>query len=355
MLPAKGKLTDEQVGQVRGDFDRFIKSIDISLSKAAKQIGYSQSSLSEWTRGEYHGDVDAVTRKVNDWIDREKNRAAGRKSEEYVSTRVAEAMFARVKFAHRLTKMLAIVGPSGCGKSLVLLALREKYNAVYITCTPAHSPRALLRSIATELGNVNSFASKAVLLDQCITTLRETKRMLMIDEAQHLRGDSLSLLRSIYDGASVPVIMAGAIDILDQINDRSDGRGQFTSRCIKYNVMADEVADESGGGGSRGGAARGGMFTVDEVKAFFDKRRIRLDRDSLEMLWALACLPNWGAFRLLEDVARIAIDLFPGKVIDRPAARAMLKLLMPSELGAALSMIERRALSIQPRVHTKAG
>jgi hypothetical protein len=96
------------------------------------------------------------------------------------------------------------------------------------------------------------------------------------------------------------------------VNDRSDGRGQISSRTIQYNAL-DEARNVEGGGGASGAGTGTGkdLFTIEEVKRLFDSRKIRLDRDALRLMWLLACLPGHGCLRSIQHYASVIFDFQP--------------------------------------------
>jgi hypothetical protein len=148
-----------------------------------------------------------------------------------------------------------------------------------------------------------------------VEKLQGTKRIIFLDEAHQLHR-AISAVRSVHDQAGVPIVMAGTADILTMVDDRTDGRGQFSSRCIRFNVC-EEVRNAQDPKGGVSGARD--LFTIEEIKAFFAMKKMRLTTDGLRLMWLLACLPNHGTLRLIESLAEIASDLNPDiEVLDRP-------------------------------------
>jgi hypothetical protein len=174
--------------------------------------------------------------------------------------------------------------------------------------------REFLISLSVHLGfKDETFRSKASLLRFVVNRLQGTKRIIFLDEAHQL-SKAIGCIRAIHDQAGVPIVMAGTAEILNMVDDRADGRGQFSSRCIRFNVC-EAVRDAQD---PRGGSAGRDLFTIEEIKAFFQMKRIRLTTDALRLMWLLACLPNHGTLRLVETLAEIALDLNAGvEVLDR--------------------------------------
>jgi hypothetical protein len=145
------------------------------------------------------------------------------------------------------------------------------------------------------------------LLNFVVKSLTGTRRIIFLDEAHQL-GHKIGSVRAIYDRASVPIVMAGTEEIISFIDDRAHGGGQFSSRCIHYNV-ADYIYDAEGPRGGDSDARD--LFTVDEIKEFFERKRIRFDRDALRLVWSLACLPRQGTLRFVDRIINAALDISP--------------------------------------------
>jgi DNA transposition AAA+ family ATPase len=314
MLSKDKPLTVQQHFAVIDRFQKYIADRGIKPAQVAREIGYSAGVVSQWASNTYKGDLDAVTHAINDWLERDARRAQAKRPKDYVSTWVAETMRTIAYQADKRIMIAAIVAPAGSGKSKVLKALTEEMRGLYLYCTEAMTAREFLISLSVHLGfKDETFRSKASLLRFVVNRLQGTKRIIFLDEAHQL-SKAIGCIRAIHDQAGVPIVMAGTAEILNMVDDRADGRGQFSSRCIRFNVC-EAVRDAQD---PRGGSAGRDLFTIEEIKAFFQMKRIRLTTDALRLMWLLACLPNHGTLRLVETLAEIALDLNAGvEVLDR--------------------------------------
>lgn len=307
MLPTDRKLTDEQTEEVIGRFSQFISETGMSQATAAAKMHLTASAVSEWSRFAYKANPDPITRTVNDWMERETRRRHARRDRNYVKTWLAEDMRTIVYQADKSILMAVIVVPSGAGKTMVLKAMTEEMRGLYVYCESGMTSLGLFRSIAESLGWRKDKGSRAELRRFIILKLAGTNRVIFLDEAHQL-GAQIGAIRGIYDEARVPIVMAGTEDILKFVNDRSHGRGQMSSRTIRYNCL-DYVRDMESPDGSRAGRD---LFTIEEIHAFFAMKKIKINREAIDLLWALACLPNYGTLRLVEN----AIDLVFGAQSD---------------------------------------
>lgn len=304
MLPRSQPLNADRIAGVVDAFKRYIKAHDVRPAQVAREIKYSPAVLSSWMRGKYKGDVDTVTHSINDWMERDSRRSEAQRPKDYVETWVAETMRTIACEADKLGMMAAIVAPAGSGKTLVLKALADEMRGVYLYCDADHTTKDFLESLAAALGRKAQSGTTAKVKQFVIESLRGTRRIIFLDEAHQL-GKAIKSIRGIYDQAEVPIVMAGTADILNMIADHADGRGQFHSRCIPFNVV-DQIRDVENPDRSKGGR---NLFTIEEIRAFFSMKKIRLSNDALMLMWQLACLPSRGTLRLIDTLATLAFEL----------------------------------------------
>lgn len=344
ILPA-GPLSAEQISAIRSDYARYTSREGLFDPQVSREVGVDAAELGRFRNGLFKGDAEKLARALNDWMEQHARRQQAALPEGYVTTGIAEELRAIVSLACATVSMAAIVAPSGSGKSMVLEILCEKYRGRMIYCTPYLTGRSLLQAIAGAIDAPRA-GTRAELMHRIIERLRGTGRPLFFDEVQSLREDSLPCLRSIFDQAGVPIIMAGTAEILERINDRFDGRGQLASRCLQYNCLdgAMDVDRPGGGGGGRSGRP---LFSREEVRAFLTNLHVRFDPDAGEIMWAIACLPNHGCLR---TVRRIVLTLRPSqasreKVITRADVLMALRLMF-GQVGTLIGQGATRHLEL---------
>ena len=339
MLPRDKSLTAEQVAGVVTAFAAYAAERKVSMAAVAREVGFAPSVVSEWAAGRYRGNLDAVTHAVNDWMERDARRNQHRRPKDYVRTWVAEDVRTYAYLADKRGMMAAIVVPSGAGKTKVLKALTAEMRGVYVYCRENVTARDLYRAIATALGWQVQGGGSGDLLRYIVEQLDGTHRPVFVDEAQNA-GKHIGCLRSIHDQTGVPIVMAGTDEILRHVNDRAHGRGQLSSRCIRYNAM-DHVHNAEG---PDGGEVGRDLFTVEEIQAFFAMKKIRVDRDALRLLWSLACLPNYGTLRLVENVLDTVAHAYAGlDVVTREHVVFGLQSLVGGEATALQRLARRHA------------
>jgi len=345
MIPPNQKLSGEQTEAIRSHFLEYAKSRGLKLHQIANEVGYSKGTLSEFNSGKYAGDTSEVARAINVWMERDARRQQAKRPKDYVQTWIADDMRTVIYQADRNSMMAAIVVPAGAGKTKVLKAMAEELRGLYIYCVSGMSERDLFRAIAEPLGWSKVSGTRGELRRFIVEKLADTNRILFLDEAHQL-GARIGCIRGIHDEAHVAIVFAGTDEILRHVNDRAHGRGQFSSRTIRYNAIDFVRNAEAPGGGDGKGRD---LFTIEEIKAFFAMKEIRVDRDALQMLWALACLPNYGTLRTVEHVVDFIYQADNTiELITRDHVLQSLRMLYGGECGYLQQLAKRHMDNARP-------
>jgi len=333
--PAKdGPLTADKVNEVIDAYSAFRKRYGITHDEVARGCGYSSdSTISEWAARKSRGDISTITRRVNSYMERHARQQAARRPSQFITTQAAEMMGTMIRLADKLCCMLAIVGASGIGKTRVLRHFCDETNGVFVTVLEGMRPRYHYRAIAEALGIHRDKASAMELLNLIIDKLVGSKRILFVDEA-HLLQQHVGCLRPIFDIARIPIVMAGAGEILAQIDaDRNSGNGQLSSRCMRCDLTRLAMREGSGKSGRRAAEV---LFTQEEIAKFFAMKQMRITRAGLQLMFKLANLPHRGHLRLVENLADTIFNSNPAlsAITEREVIGALS--LMAGDLADAL-------------------
>ncbi|MGD0464656.1 MAG: AAA family ATPase [Tepidisphaeraceae bacterium] len=314
----------------------------VRMTEACRQIGYSKAVLSEFLNQKYKGDIEKVAAAIARWLAREAMRDEGKRPKGYVEMRISEETRSIVHLAYRHGAMAAIVAPSGCGKTFLAKVLAAELNGVYIAVNHTFTPLQFLMALAIELGwPETKRGTKAELHRWIVTALKGTNRPVFIDEA-HILGKAINFVRGIHDEAEVTIILIGTAEILESIDDRGHGAGQFSSRTITYNAVEKSRGMSDPRDGAQ--AAAQCLFSIEEIKAFFAAREIRLDKESLKLAWQLVNLPGFGSLRLIERAAAVVFDIAPDTtVIQRDQLVMAMRLLHSADFDRMERLVRQRA------------
>jgi DNA transposition AAA+ family ATPase len=105
-----------------------------------------------------------------------------------------------------------IIGPPGTGKTAIGAAIQKEFGAIRICAWEGMGKKVMLEKIAEKLGintNVGCDTMIVRILNKC------SGRLIVIDEANHLRWNVIEMLRIFIDEGFAGLILVGT-DLLDQ-------------------------------------------------------------------------------------------------------------------------------------------
>lgn len=236
ITPIKTQRDDALVAQV----EQTMSAEGLSQAAAAQLAGVHKTRFNQWLKGRYSGDTRKIEADVRRWM--ESRRASAEMQQrlpsapEWVETPSARSVISALAFAQMAEAVSVVYGGAGVGKTLAIRQYREQAPNVWVvTATPAASaPGSILTRIAQVLG-IRASGAVHVVEANIIERLRDTRGLLVIDEAQHLTSRALDAVRSLHDAAGVGLALVGNEVVYAQLTggSRSVGFAQLFSRIAK--------------------------------------------------------------------------------------------------------------------------
>lgn len=188
----------------------FLEKNHISQVKAAKYLDISRPALNAYLQGKYAGDVAEIDHKVQGYLRLQQERNEVAKLEmDFVETRAAKNMLGFLGLAHKLAQLGIVYGGAGVGKTTVLKEYQQRFpNTILIEPDMGYTAKVLLQEICRALGQSDK-GNIHDMTERIADTLRDSGRMLMIDEAELLPMRALESIRRIHDKADCAVMLVG--------------------------------------------------------------------------------------------------------------------------------------------------
>jgi hypothetical protein len=187
----------------------------LSQSAVAREAGLSAATVSQWMAGKYAGDNVAIEKKLLLWLEahlaREAEASQLPPGPGYVPTHTAERVSSALRYAQLAGDIAVVYGGAGLGKTCAIEHFRQRAPNVWVaTMSPAtRGVVTCLQRVCDALGMPN-LAGGAATLDRAIARrVRDTRGLLVIDEAQHLTAEALDQVRSIHDETGIGVALVG--------------------------------------------------------------------------------------------------------------------------------------------------
>ena len=220
------------------DFRRELEASATTVAQAAREIGRGagQATLSTWMRGEYAGDVAAVTLRVRRWIETRRAAAehdtAGAGIDRHVDLDVTLRIQDTLALAQARGEIVVVHGPSGTGKTSAIRNYCEnKSAAFYALMSPGvRTITGMLSKVADAIGEGAEHKSGLSAEDTVVKRLADRHALLVSDECQHLQPKLLDELRYLRDASGCGLALVGDQDLKRVVYGAATRRGQIVGR-----------------------------------------------------------------------------------------------------------------------------
>lgn len=229
---------------IREQLIDFMEQSGKSQNQISKEAGLSTSTLSQYIKGIYTGDNKKVSAQLENYLKVAKDRQNSQiVNQMYLDAQNTKSVIFGAGFTHAKGKIGIIYGDSGAGKTEALKHY-AKTNAGVIMITgnaSTKSTKSVLSMLCTQMG-IHESGTETDLMNQVLSKLENTHKLIIVDEADHLTLPALQALRNLYDEAGVRIVLAGNNKIIYQMYEKKNAKiakfEQFRTRIgIKIKVL----------------------------------------------------------------------------------------------------------------------
>lgn len=202
-------------------------------SKAALLIGYSTGTLSTYRAGKYNGDVDKLEAHLRELFENQQEAASLHMASGYVPTSISRQVYETIRICHLKGGLAIECGDAGIGKTKAALKYTEDYpySAIYVSVNPCLvSVTAFLKLLCRRLKV--PIGRKDDMWFTIEEQLRGGKKVLIIDEAQHLPIKTIESIRAFFDAnPELGIILIGnAETVTNRGGRRTESFAQIKNR-----------------------------------------------------------------------------------------------------------------------------
>lgn len=178
----------------------FLPKIGLLQSDLAKKLKVSQAMISQWMQGEYKGDVEKLEKKIIQFLELEdeKIQAAVPKIP-FTFTSVAKNVFKAARYCHSDCEIGICYGASGLGKTTAIKEYASNNTGVIIIkAEPGITNKVLIQQLYEKLG-LSGLTKTHEMKKAIVKSLTDSGWLIIVDEAEFLKVDGFTILRSIHD------------------------------------------------------------------------------------------------------------------------------------------------------------
>lgn len=190
-----------------------------SVNVIAKMINRSSALVSQYINKKYPGDIKDVEKDIASLLRREQDLEFTTAQEVFCSTGPTKLIWEVLQYCDEQQDMGVAVGPAGIGKTQTCNAYKRKNRGtVFMTADIAtRSVGAVLHLMAKKAGGTARARTNSQLLHHIIDKLKNSRRLILIDEAHFLTWEAFEVVRKIHDCAGVGVAYVGMERLYDQM------------------------------------------------------------------------------------------------------------------------------------------
>ncbi len=234
---------------LKRELDAYMEKEKLSQAKVAPMIGISATALSQWRNFKYErGNVEEVESKIEEFLrlEREKELAEIEKRNNqyrtlqgYIPTSISEDVYKLIQFCHFEKGMVVAHGDAGIGKTKGA----EKYfkenpsSTIYIQATPSSGTLANILKLLARALKINERLNKLDLILSIREKLEGSNKVIIIDEAQHLKLGALEEIRTLSDPNDITgtlgtgIVLIGNTEVYSKMLGKQEARfAQIFSR-----------------------------------------------------------------------------------------------------------------------------
>lgn len=240
----------------------FIKESGLSQAKAAPKMGVSQTALSLWRNSKYdNGNIEEIENKLMEFFRLQDEQTAVtekalpfRSLQDYIPTSISEDVYKLIQYCHFEKGMVVVHGDAGIGKTkgAEKYARENPTSTIYIEATPSSGTLANTLKLLARALKIPESRSKLDLMDDIREKLKSANKIIIIDEAQHLKYAAIEEIRTLSEPnmitgqAGTGIVLIGNTEVYDRMVGKQEARfaQQFSRIRMNRYYSTSKVTNE---------------------------------------------------------------------------------------------------------------
>lgn len=224
---------------------QYMNSKKKSQAQMAKELGISPSKLSGFLSGTYAAPHTVISA-IEELAAISEQKKVAPKEPGFTETNISKNVINAIKYSHLQGKISVVYGDAGIGKTMAFRNyLENNALAIGITISPTYSSiTGVNEKLAEQLGVRERVARKQTL--EIVNKLKDSGRVVVIDEAQHLTVRALNHLRCIADESGVGICFIGNDEVYSKLkgSGKADFAQLFSRIGMRRQVLVSNITKE---------------------------------------------------------------------------------------------------------------
>lgn len=222
---------EKTANDTRASLKAEMRCFKLSLRNVSLATDIPASSLSKWLNGLYRGKNRRISEGISAFLKRrEELRRVPGKVKEFVKTSTALRVLETARICHLDAEIGVCYGPAGIGKTEAAKEYaRQNPDVILIEADLGHTARVLFSELHRKVG-YDGFGTVHAMFTDVVERLKDSGRLVIVDEAENLPYRALELLRRVYDKAGVGILLIGMPRLIANLRGRRGEYAQLYSR-----------------------------------------------------------------------------------------------------------------------------
>lgn len=207
-----------------------------SQAKIAKEMGVSDGAVSAFLSGTYKA-MDSMLPKVQQYLNINTKKEAAPKEPGFKHTSISDTVLNLIAYCHVSGKIGVVYGDAGVGKTMAIREYKANNpdDAIVITISPCFATMTGVNELLAEELKIREKVSRKI-QTEAIRKLRDSNKVIIIDEAQHLTVRVINHLRCIADESGIGMAFIGN----EEIYLKMKGAGQAAYAQLYSRIAENE-------------------------------------------------------------------------------------------------------------------
>lgn len=210
--------------EAAGFLKEYIQKTGKKQVEVAAELGLSGAAVSSFLAGSYKT-PHTIIQRVEELSRLHEKKAVSPKEPEFAETSVSRLVFNTISYAHLRGTVAVVYGDAGVGKTCAIREyMKRERLALVITISPTYASITGVNELIAEQLGVRERVSRKI-TREIISKLKNSGRVLVVDEAQHLTVRALNHLRCLADESGIGIALIGNEEVYSKL--RGTGRADF--------------------------------------------------------------------------------------------------------------------------------
>ncbi len=207
----------------------------ISESAIARGIGRSDAAVNLFVNDKYTGKNLLLAQQIEKWMIRQEEKKNVQVIfPETIDTFAVSKVNKACRIAHVENKIVVITGQAGVGKTVAVKKyVTENPDVIHVQVIPYYTAKDVMSDIHRAVG----YNGEGRLIDMfkiVLKDLKDSNRMILIDEAELLPYRGLEMIRRLYDLSGIGIALVGMPKLITNMRGKGGEYRQLYSRIALH-------------------------------------------------------------------------------------------------------------------------